>query len=123
MTLADLITADVSTVFLNTSDFAESITHRPGGVSANDTAVTVVFIPDQGSTANRKDDTTGEARVSTATIHAATSLGIAAADQFVRNSEVWSVLTVGPDSGGMQKVAVQRVTEDRRATRLRGMRP
>jgi hypothetical protein len=116
------MTADVSGVFLNTSDFAESITHRPGGVSANDTAVTVVFIPDEGTTANRKDSSTGEARVSTATIHAATTLAVAAADQFVRNSEVWSVLAIGPDESGMQMIKIQRVDEDRRNTRSRGMR-
>ena len=121
MTLKDLMAADVSGVFLNTSDFAETITHRPGGVAASDTPVTVVFEQSEGDGANRKDDSTGEARVSTATIWAATSLGVAATDQFVRNSEVWSVLTVSPNEEGMQRCMVQRVSEDR-VTRMRGRR-
>lgn len=122
MTLADLMASDVTGVFLNTSDFAESITHRPGGVPASDTTATVVFDQGTGNGDNRKDSSAGEARVSTATVYAAASLAVAAGDQFVRDSEVWAVTTVAPDESGMQRCMVQRVDEDRRNTRMRGMR-
>ena len=122
MSLSSQMAAAVSGVFLDTDDFAESITHRPGGVAASDTSVAVVFDQGTGDGDNRKDSTTGEARISTATIYAATSLAVAAGDQFVRDSEVWAVTTVAPDESGMQRCTVQRVNEDRRNTRLRGMR-
>lgn len=100
-----------------------SATHRPGGNSANDVTVTVAFTTRSTKADHMKDDSTGEARVSKATIQASTSLGVAAADQFVIDSEVWSVLEISPDQGGQQFVMVQRVSEDRRTTRLRGLRP
>ena len=46
MTLAAQITADVSTVFLNTNDFAQAITHYPAGNEALAESVTVNFDQD-----------------------------------------------------------------------------
>ena len=99
-----------------------SITHRPGGVAANDVTITAAFATPPARTANYKDDTTGEARVSKATVYASTGLSIDQDSQFVIDSEVWSVTAPGPIQGGHQAFPVQRVDEDRRNTRSRGMR-
>lgn len=104
------------------TEHGRSVTHRPAGDSASDVAVTVAFINRDSRSDHRKDSSTGEARISECTIQASESLSVASGDQFVIDSEVWSVKQVSPAQGGRQLATVQRVDEDRRNTRMRGMR-
>lgn len=106
MSLHDLIEADTSGVFLNTNDFAESITHRPAGVSANDTARTVVFIED--SRVKIEDHPKGKRYVRNATIRIASSVTVTKKDEWIVNSETWQTVADGRDIDGMKQVLVTR---------------
>lgn len=46
MTLAEIITADASDVFLDTDEFAESVVFYPGGESINSSTITAVVVWD-----------------------------------------------------------------------------
>ena len=104
------------------SETGMSVTHRPGGVAADDVTVTVAFTTRSTKADHMKDSSTGEARVSKGTIQASTSLGVVSSDQFLIGSDVWVVEEVSADQGGQQFVMVQRVNEDRANIRIRGMR-
>lgn len=100
----------------------ESLIQWPGGLVSNATPVSgAQFIPDPGNS-DHKDASTGEARISLATILVPATVSVAATDVWVRNGEIWSVLTIGPADSGTYRIRVQRVDDDRHGPALRGMR-
>lgn len=106
MTLKELMAADVSGVFLNTDDFAESITHWPANVEDDAVSRTVVFIEDSPVTV-KKDG--GKAFYRNATIRIESDVTITKKDAWFRNGERWETEVEGRDVGGMKQVQVVRV--------------
>ena len=117
MTLASQIESDVDNVFHNTDDFAVSVSQWPLGVSANAVTATVVFIPD-GPT---RDKEAGEATSTMGTVYAPDSLTLNVRDRWQIESEMWEVIQLHKEEGGMVPVEVQRVEDHsrRRARRSR----
>lgn len=109
LSLHDLIEADTSGVFLNTNDFAESITHRPAGNSDNDTPRTVVFIED--SRVKIEDHPKGKRYFRNATIRIASSVTVTKKDEWIRNSEKWQTVVDGRVIDGMKQVLVTRTEQ------------
>lgn len=123
MTLSSLITSDVSGVFLNTDDFAETVTHWPLGVSANAASVTAVFIEGQGGSEDpRRDLSRGEEVVHRARLYVPSGTSTDERDIWVVNSVQWQTLAVGPTEGGMTTVQLQRNDRERRTGRGRERR-
>lgn len=92
MTLRDLITADVTGVFLNTDDFATTATHRPG---LDDTSVTGVFIEAEVVDTVRR----GVFKV-------ASTVTVLNGDKWRINSRNWRTIHIDLDEFGMQTVYV-----------------
>lgn len=66
MTLADLIKSDVDDVFLDTDEFAESVTHWPAGVEANAATITAIVVRDAEDQGVAVSDDAGEQIAKTA---------------------------------------------------------
>lgn len=99
MSLASLMAADVSDVFLNTSEHAETITHIPYGVS--DVEVTAVVerlepIPRDGFT------------IAQAKVYIASSVCVGKRDAFFFNDRRYDVVRFEEPEAGLRVVYVER---------------
>lgn len=106
MTLKTEIAADTTAVFLDTDDFAETVTHRPADDSDNDTDVTVVFIEERRT--DTKETNKGAKYVRNAVIWVASSVTVTKKDTWIHNSEKWQTVAEGRTQGGMKQVMVTR---------------
>lgn len=109
-TLAEQIVADVSTVFLNADEFAESVTRHVAGVAdaGTDVAATGIFIEDA---ADRSYET-GDKITRTATLQIAETVSITDRDAWTIRSQRWETQKgeYGPRvDGGMRTIRLERV--------------
>lgn len=116
MSLATQIQSDVSDVFLNTSDFAESVTRYPLGATGSPESVTAVFAERDAS----QDTTRGDDNNRTATIHVASSVDADPRDTWLINSEVWETTAVKGSGDGMAVIELRK--RERMRTRPVGVR-
>lgn len=109
MTLAAQMAADVSAVLLNTDEIAESWTHRPLGVAANDTAVTVV--PNEPDADRRTDH--GRHVEHERVIYLASGVSCDTADQWLDADSVkYETLSVGHVEAGLRKLKLRRMDDE-----------
>lgn len=115
MTLKTEMAADVSAVFLDTDEFASSVTHRPLGVSADDVAVTAIVELDfedgsglAGASGEPHETQDGERDVRYAAIEISTSVSHDYRDQWVISSEVWHAVRVLSRDDDMQRILLRR---------------
>lgn len=104
MAFKDLIEEHVTTVFLNTDQFADSITRRPLGVSADDVAVDAIFEEMPQS----KNFEGGEQVERTAHLHIDVSTVVDESDEWVIDSVVWQTVKPGRVENGFRIVTIQR---------------
>lgn len=116
MTLASQISDDVADVFLNTDDFAETVSRYPLGVAASAESVTAVFAERDPS----QDTTRGDDNMRTGALHVADSVDADPRDSWLIQSEVWETTSVSGSSGGMKVVEVKR--RERMRTKPVGVR-
>lgn len=116
MTLASQIVSDVETVFLNTDDFAEEITHYPLGELLSETTITAIVdltdeIKSPASGGSVKEDPRGPAgqRIyRNCRLHVAATLSIDDRDKFLINDQTWSVKRIAGRDSGMLVVWLTR---------------
>ena len=115
MTLAAQITADVTGVFLNTSDFAQTVTHYPLGVVASGTSRTaVVDLDAEDAAAPSVDTDDGAALVRfglvelPATVTVTCSETPEARDSFLIASQIWDAVRIAARDNDMVTVLVRR---------------
>lgn len=117
MTLQAQITTDATTVFLNTSDFAQSITHRPLGIKADDATITAIVDLDDETGMNQAppvDSPFGTQIVRIGYIEVLSTVTVTCAeqeqwrDQFVIGGELWVAYRIMGRDGitGLQRVCV-----------------
>lgn len=110
MRLNELIESQATTVFLNTDQFAEEVTHRPLGDDARDAAVIANVVWEQ--TAENQDGGVGNRLKGQ--LDVAGELAVDPTDRWVIDGEEYQTLTVGNPQGGLRQVTVQRITTQRR---------
>ena len=121
MTLQSLIAADATDVFLDTSDFARSISRNPAGVTGSAVTLTaIVFLDDesglQGSVLDteegRKLERWGRLEISEATTVLVTERP-EGRDTWTIDGKIWNTVRVEARDGytlsGLQTVIIQRV--------------
>lgn len=113
VSLLTLMTSDATSLVLNTSDVAQSITHRPLGVAADDTSVTAVFSEDEPMESEER----GKSVVRKAMIVVGPSVSVSVKDRWVVSSETWEAVRIQQDGGGLQVVFVQRQEDELRSGR------
>lgn len=114
MTLSTEITADAS-LFLDTDDFGESITHWPAGVEVDAASRTVIFVEMDRVD---EDQTKGKQYLRNAVIHIASAVTITKKDVWFRNSERWETKIAGKNVSGMREVQLTRI--ERVKTKTKG---
>lgn len=114
MSLSDLMTADVSSVFLNTEDFAEGVTHWPAGDSGIAATVTALFF--EIPRIEVKEDR-GKKIIRRAVIQIASSTTVAKKDVWFRNSERWETVTTGNVENGLLRVHLTRTEKPKTMNR------
>lgn len=118
MTLASQIQSDNAAVFLNTDDFAQSVTRYPLAVTADAVAVTAVWEPDEpsvtgmGSAQNRERGLDNDRK---GTLRIAETVGADTRDTWLIASQLWSTLSV-QTVDGMQYCRLQRWENELRTT-------
>ena len=110
MALSDLIAADASAVFLNTEDFAETVTHRPLGNDGDDVAVTAIVVWDKAG----ENGDGGKGTKLSGRLDVAGSLAVAETDQWVVGGVLYQTLSIGEPQGGLRMVMIQRTKIERR---------
>lgn len=103
MTLKSLIESHATSVFLNTDHFAESVTHRPLGVTANDATVTAIVEWDEPSV----ETSHGREVRQSGKLSVADSVSCSVKDHWVVDSVTYQATSVRPAQGGLQIVTIQ----------------
>ena len=111
MDLIDLIADDVADVFLDTTAFAVSVTHRPLNNSSNDASVTAWF--DEREPVETLDRGIGTSR--RAELFVASSVSANVRDRWQVSSQWWETETVEGAAGGMIRVSLVRPQEELRS--------
>lgn len=95
--------SDVASVFLNTDDFAESVTHVREGQRerATPAAITVWDIPDPRNTETRDAKLRG-------TLHIAESVVVAMSDLWTIGGVIYATIGLGDPEHGMREVRIER---------------
>lgn len=114
MTLKSLITSDVTSVFLNTDEFAERVTRYPcGDRVGGGFSVTGVFEEQEPA----KDTSRGQANVRRGTLHVAAGTDVSDNDSYLINSELWQLESWGRTDSAMMALELVRHEEHRRKVR------
>ena len=111
-TLKEQIASDVSSVFLNTDEHADSITRYPLGDTAAGEPVTGIFEeddPKQLLQAGREIERMG-------TLHISEYQTADGRDRWKINDEIWDAESVGRIEDGMKTVRLRRIIEEFRNT-------
>lgn len=113
-TLKAQMASDVSAVFQNTDEFAETWKHWPEGVAANET--TVVVNPDfpmgEDGTVQR-ELTRGDEQVIRFKIWIANSVTVTTKDVWLNEDDTqFQTITVGEVEEGMRPITIQRNDKD-----------
>lgn len=114
MTLKTQIASDAS-VFLDTDEFADSLTHYPLGVVASAATVTAVFIPAEPELHHER----GKGIIIRGELHVASSLSVNDKDVWLINSSKYKTERIGDAEQGLRIIHVVRrdahfTTSDRR---------
>lgn len=107
MSLAGLIADDVSAVLLNTSDFAESVTRYPAGVTGSAATVTGVFFEDEPD----QSLDGGESVLRRAALHISSDQTVDIRDSWLIRSELWQ--TAGVESANLGSRIIRLSRRDR----------
>lgn len=110
-TLKDQIASDVSTVFLNTEEFAETWKQWPQGDQGRVTAVTVVpdYRTDFENAGTSRSTERGDEQVTRFEIYVPDSVTVTAKDVWLDESEhQYRTVEVGPLDGSMRRLTIQR---------------
>lgn len=115
MTLKAQIASDVSAVFLNEDEFAESWTQWPEG--DEESALTVVVVPDYPiefeDPGAKRVTTRGEEQVTRFEIYVSGDVTVSAKDVWFDENDVkYQTLEVGPIDGSMRRITIQRNDKD-----------
>jgi hypothetical protein len=107
MTLKSLINTHAEAVFLNNDHFAETVTHRPQGNSANDAPVAAVFEEKEPRPTDNENSHWIE-RVAMLTVSA--SLTLKTSDQWIigEGSVEWQTMSISTEELGLITVMIQR---------------
>lgn len=101
MALRDMMERHASSVFLSEAHHADSVVRRPLGVAAEDNPTIAMVIewddPTEMTEQGKKVRVSGVG-------HVASSVTLSVKDQFVIDSEVYSVRAIQPAQGGLQSV-------------------
>ena len=108
-TLKQQIASDVSAVFLDTDEFAETWTQWPRGVEAN--AASVVVVPDLPM-AERKTHR-GEEQIQKPEIWVADSVTVHEKDVWIdEGATAWQAVVIYPVEGDMRRIEIQKNDKD-----------
>ncbi len=110
MSLSGLIADDVSAVLLNVSDFAESVTRYPAGVTASGAAVTAVFFEDEPD----QSLDGGESVLRRGALHISSDQTVDIRDSWLVRSELWQ--TAGVESASLGSRILRLSRRDRLTT-------
>lgn len=116
MTLSSLISSDVSSVFLNTGEFAETVTRYARGSASSQTSLTAVVSleqPDFESSRGRGFEIRGAAMF-------ASTVTLNQADALIVRGERYEVRTVKPAAFGIIEVTLVRYVPDAKGVRTAG---
>lgn len=108
MTLKALIAADVSNVFLNTDEFAESVTRWPQGYEGSAVTVTAVWEPDDVSHQFSGD---GESYTQEGSLHVVSSMTIHREDVWIIGDERYATVDTGKVEGGLRSLRLRSVNK------------
>ncbi|MEQ8636907.1 hypothetical protein [Gimesia maris] len=114
MSLKDLIAADVSNVFLNTNEFAETVTHWPAGVEDDEEDRTVIFFESPPFVEKRDR---GKYLVRKARLKIASSVTIRKSDVWFRNSARWETVLPEDPIHGFRNVHLVRTEKIKTRTK------
>lgn len=110
MTLKDVMASDVTNVFLNTDEHAESVTRYSLGDTSNPDTLTVVWEEEDAE----DDRQRGQELVRRAKLHVKTSDSPNVKDRWRKGSQNWETESVGPVEGDLTVVTVIRHEEEKR---------
>ena len=116
MTLADQMASDVSDVFLNTDEHAETITRVPASGDPV-TGIAAVWEPEDSRMRAAQNDVvhdSGKALVWRGRLYVSSDLTVAETDSWTIDGENWECMEIGKPSGGMLAIDLQR--KDRKHT-------
>lgn len=108
MTLKALIAADVSNVFLNADEFAESVTRWPQGYEGSAVTVTAVWEPDD---VDRDATMDGERYTQDGTLNVSSSVSVHREDVWVIGDEQYATTSTGKVEGGLRSLRLRRVSK------------
>lgn len=111
LSLLTLMATDAASLVLNTDDAAQSVTHRPLNVAANDVAVTAVFSEEHPNETEER----GKGVIRRAMLTVGSSVSTSVKDRWIVSSEQWDTVRVQQDAGGLQVVFLQRVEDELRS--------
>jgi hypothetical protein len=115
--LNTLISEHMSSVFLNTDHFAETMTRYAGGVEAQSSTITGMVTWEKVA----QDDTRGRATMVRGEVIVSADTEISISDALVINDAVYSIDGVSPAQDGAMLVSVlRRLPETKGARPLRG---
>lgn len=112
MSLASLIAADVSDVFLDTDEHAASVTRYPAGDTTSPATVTAIWCEDELATDSK---TRGRDIVRMGSLRVDDAQATDPKDRWLIDSETWETIAVGKEEG-MKKLRLQRVEPESRNT-------
>ena len=113
VTLRALITADISDVFLQTDEFAETVTRQIGGLTGNTEDQTgIVFFTDTSVDRGR-----GKGQLTDATIDMADANEVTINDSYLINCIRYEVMAINPTVHGTKKVDLRRYAGERAEAR------
>lgn len=113
MNLRNLISSDASSVFLNTDDFAESVTRYIDGQPGVQEAVVAVVIHGDVDVELAQ----GRGRTASVTLQMAESQSVSETDAFMVDGKRFEVIKVGQPNEGMRVVYCHEYRGDRREAR------
>ena len=113
MTLRALISADISDVFLQTDEFAETVTRQISGLTGNtETQTGVVFFSDTSVDYGR-----GKGQLTDASIDLAEANEVSIDDSYLINCIRYQVIAINPTVHGTKKVDLRRYEGERAEAR------
>lgn len=113
MSLRNLINSDASSVFLNTDDFAESVTRYIDGHTGVQESVAAVVIHGDVEV----ELSQGRGRTASVTLQINESQSVSESDAFLIDSKRFEVIKVGQANEGMRVVYCHEYRGDRREAR------
>lgn len=121
MSLDDLIESDMDDVFLDTDDFAVTITRYPSGDTDSGESVTAVFSEFATGTAQHRDYSRGKETVRVGKLTVKSDQTVTQSDQWLINSELWQTLEIPGANFGAREIMLQRNDIQSRDTKGMGV--